>query len=229
MLVGRCSPCMDHFAGCHARASAMRLILLRTNYYITSLEEAGVARPWMLSWRADFGTSGLVEPDNFELLVQLLLSEGFLSDPNLMSVEKLTCCQVPESFLDSEYPHLVAPFSVGYLKGWKRSLTLLFSLAAIRELSLEAEISNKIRETWLQVGSAQSHRLPVTLLHCGSLEVSSIKGHHYNTSLTEIEGVGFGFAQVSFGTIHVNFAFKDADVRSQIMASRGCDGVNLLY
>ena len=175
MLVGRCSPCMDQFAGCHARASAMRLILLRTNY-ITSLEEAGVARPWMLSWRPDFGTSGLVEPDNFELLVQLVLSEGFLSDPDLMSVEKLTCCQVPESFLDSEYhemaplhPHLVAPFSVGYLKGWKRSLTLLFSLAAIRELPLEAEISNKIRETWLQVGSAQSHILPVTLLHCGSL------------------------------------------------------------
>ena len=135
----------------------MKLVLLRT-HYITSLEESGVARPWMFSWRADFGTSGLVEPDNFELLVQLVLSEGFLSDPDLMSVEKLSCCQVPQCFLESEYhemaplhQHLVVPFSVGYLKGWKRALGLLFSLAAIRELSLESEISNKIRETWSQV------------------------------------------------------------------------------
>ena len=30
--------------------------------------------------------------------------------------------------------------------------------------------------------------------------------------------------QVSFGTVHVNFAMKDADVRSQIMASRGMPG-----
>ena len=67
--------------------------MLRANY-ITSFDERGLARPWMLAFRADFGASGLAEPDTFEQLLQLILREGFLTCPDLMSVEKLSCCKV---------------------------------------------------------------------------------------------------------------------------------------
>ncbi|CAL1141851.1 unnamed protein product [Cladocopium goreaui] len=142
--------------------------------YITSFDVSGFARPWMLAWRSDFGTSGLYDPDMFLELIQLIMSEGFLTDPDQISVEKLSCCQVPTCFLDGSYEampnlyqHLLPPFSVGYLKGWKRALGLLTVLAAIRELNLE-----------------------------------SCVGHSF---------------LATYGTIHVNFALKDADVRTQIM------------
>ena len=37
---------------------------------------AHVLRPWMLAWRADFGLPGSAEPDQIELLAELILSEG---------------------------------------------------------------------------------------------------------------------------------------------------------
>jgi len=128
--------------------------------YITSFEESGLARPWMLAFRADFGTSGLADPDTFEQLLQLIMSEGFLSCPDLMSVEKLSCCKVHESFLDREYKehpplqqHLLPPYSLGYLKGWRRAVGLLTCLCAIRDLSLESEVSHQIRVTWAHLAT----------------------------------------------------------------------------
>ena len=45
--------------------------------YATSLDIAGTLqlRPWMLSFRADYGLAGYVEPEVAEMLVQLILSE----------------------------------------------------------------------------------------------------------------------------------------------------------
>ena len=34
------------------------------------------ARPWQLGFREDFGFSGFCEPDEAELLLQLIISEG---------------------------------------------------------------------------------------------------------------------------------------------------------
>ena len=112
----------------------------------------------MLAWKSDFGTSGLYDPDMFLELLQLIMSEGFLTDPDQISVEKLSCCNVPKCFLDGSYDempvlyqHLVPPFSVGYLKGWKRGLGLLTVLAAIRELSLEGCVGRSFLVIWMDV------------------------------------------------------------------------------
>ena len=119
---------------------------------MTSFEVPGLARPWMLSWRADFGTAGLAEPEQFEMLMQLVLSEGFLSDPDMIATEKVSCVRVPECFLTEEYVELpelkedlIPPFSLGYLKGYRRSLSLLTILAGIRELGLEAEVPSHVK------------------------------------------------------------------------------------
>ena len=36
-------------------------------------------RPWMLSWRADHGCSGYIEPEVGGLIMELMLVEGFLA------------------------------------------------------------------------------------------------------------------------------------------------------
>ena len=124
---------------------------IRTQY-LTSTEQPGLARPWMLAWRADFGTSGMVDPEVFEQLVQLVCSEGFLSDPNCIATEKVSCREICQAWLVEPYEplpelreHLVVPFSLAYLKGWKRCLALLFSLGAIRELGLDGQIVNHLK------------------------------------------------------------------------------------
>lgn len=124
---------------------------IRTQY-LTSTEQPGLARPWMLAWRVDFGTSGMVEPEVFEQLVQLVCSEGFLSDPNHIATEKVSCREICHAWLEAPYEplpelreHLVVPFSLAFLKGWKRCLALLFSLGAIRELGLEGQIVNHLK------------------------------------------------------------------------------------
>ena len=37
-------------------------------------------RPWQLGYREDFGFSGFCEPEETELLLQLIVSEGFASE-----------------------------------------------------------------------------------------------------------------------------------------------------
>lgn len=43
---------------------------------------------------------------------------------------------------------LLLPFSVGYCKGWKRSVMCLTSLQAIRVLGLESEIPHRVKALW---------------------------------------------------------------------------------
>lgn len=63
-------------------------------------------RPWQLAWRADHGISGVIEPEVCEMLMQLMLTEGFLSDPNTPGVEKLAVTLVPAEFLDGPAPQI---------------------------------------------------------------------------------------------------------------------------
>ena len=42
-------------------------------------EGAQSLRPWMLSWRADHGCSGYIEPETGGLIMELMLVEGFLA------------------------------------------------------------------------------------------------------------------------------------------------------
>ena len=124
--------------------------------YCTSCEgvASALVRPWHLSWRADFGLAGYMEKETCEQLIQLILTEGFLSNPDLGAVEKLSCTTVPSEFLQDPYKELpslvdgsglIRPFSLAYVKGWKRSVALLICLAGIRDLKLEAEISHEVR------------------------------------------------------------------------------------
>ncbi|CAK9088525.1 unnamed protein product [Durusdinium trenchii] len=124
--------------------------------YLSSYEGAGVARPWMLSWRSDFGLAGYFEKETCEQLVELIVSEGMRTDPNLVAVEKLACTMPPQEYLDSEYTEcqpllesssLLRPFSLAYIKGWKRSVALLITLQGIRELQLDQNIEHFIRVT----------------------------------------------------------------------------------
>ncbi|CAK9077452.1 unnamed protein product, partial [Durusdinium trenchii] len=134
----------------------------------------------MFSWRSDFGLAGYFEKEICEQLTELIASEGFRSDPDQVAVEKLSCCSPSADFLVAEYKEcralhsgssLLRPFSVAYVKGWKRAVALLITLQGIRELSLEDSIDH--------------------------------------------------FLRVSMGTIHVNFAFRDADARSKVLVGRG--------
>ena len=43
---------------------------------------------------------------------------------------------------------LLRPFSVGYIKGWRRSLVLLMAIQAVRELELEAQLEHRILVSW---------------------------------------------------------------------------------
>ena len=82
----------------------------------------------------------------------------FRTDPNEVGVEKIAATQVPPAFLEREYkeckaldssPNLLRPFSVGYIKGYKRCSILLVTLDGIRELKLEGEIRQDVRAAWL--------------------------------------------------------------------------------
>ena len=68
--------------------------------------KAAVIRPWMLSFRADFGLAGYFEKETLEELVQLIFSEGFMSDPDEGSFEKLSCASVCKGFLESPYKEM---------------------------------------------------------------------------------------------------------------------------
>ena len=112
----------------------------------------------MLGWRSDFGLAGYFEKETLEELVQLEFSEGFCSNPDCGSFEKLSCTSIPLEFLESEYTELppfldgsplIPPFSLAFVKGWKRSVALLTGLCGVMELSLETDISHETRAAWL--------------------------------------------------------------------------------
>ena len=116
--------------------------------------KAAVIRPWMLSFRADFGLAGYFEKETLEELVQLIFSEGFMSDPDEGSFEKLSCASVCKEFLESPYKEmnhflvgspLLRPFSLAYVKGWKRSVALLTGLCGIMENQLEEHVGHSLR------------------------------------------------------------------------------------
>lgn len=54
------------------------LLDLRTTY-LTEKKHGGQIRPWQCSWRADFGISGMVDPEVVVSLIELYLHEGLPS------------------------------------------------------------------------------------------------------------------------------------------------------
>ena len=105
----------------------------------------------------------------------------FLSDSNVVGGEKINATQIPDAFLETEWEklppilggqalsvaffffqrlcvngccpdgHLLAPFSVGYVKGWKRSVSLLVVLAAVRKLDLGEQIPHNVKAVFFFV------------------------------------------------------------------------------
>ncbi|CAL1167352.1 unnamed protein product [Cladocopium goreaui] len=104
-------------------------------------------RPFHLSWRADFGLSAIIEPDNLVEIVELILLNGFRTDGGtLQGVEKLSVTKPDSAFLESKYKPLpplpeasdtLPPFSVAYVKGWRRSVSCLIICEAIKELGID--------------------------------------------------------------------------------------------
>ena len=45
---------------------------------MTEMKGVGQIRPWQCSWRADSGISGMIDPEQAELLMELYVLEGFL-------------------------------------------------------------------------------------------------------------------------------------------------------
>ncbi|CAK9085882.1 FO synthase subunit 1 [Durusdinium trenchii] len=85
----------------------------------------------------------------------------FLSDANVPGVEKVSVCQVPAEFLTSKWcelasldGHLLPPFSIGYVKGWKRSVMLLVCLHGIRELAFEGELGHALKASYGTIHAA---------------------------------------------------------------------------
>ena len=78
----------------------------------------------------------------------------FRTDPNEVGVEKIAGTEVPAAFLEQEYVEcralesatdLLRPFSVGYIKGYKRCSVLLLLLQGIKELNLESDVPHNVR------------------------------------------------------------------------------------
>ncbi|CAE7336876.1 unnamed protein product [Symbiodinium sp. CCMP2592] len=122
--------------------------------YAIDMDAPAVVRPWMLAFRSDYSTSGFIDPEVLERLLELIVSEGFLSNPDLVGCEKLSCTYPPDEYLDEprrELPALqpgsalLRPFSIAYIKGWKRAVSLLILLAGVRELGLEDQIPHHVR------------------------------------------------------------------------------------
>ena len=74
-------------------------------------------------------------------------------------MEKISATQIPPAYLDKAYnecrplssaPNLIRPFSVGYIKGYKRCSVMLVTLQGIKELGLADQISQHIRASWLE-------------------------------------------------------------------------------
>lgn len=56
-------------------------------------------------------------------LLELILSEGFLTDPNMVGVEKMAA----DALLLVPGRQFIPPFSVGYVKGWKMNRSCCWS------------------------------------------------------------------------------------------------------
>lgn len=57
------------------------------------MEVPGLLRPWMLSFRSDFGISGFIDPEQAVMLMELIASEGSKSQ-NSRDVRR--CSFIPE-------------------------------------------------------------------------------------------------------------------------------------
>ena len=79
------------------------------------------------------------------MLTRVSSSPRFVSDPDEGGAEKLFVSDVSSyaSMLEQPYdpmpsidPHMLPPFSVGYVKGWRRATSLIAVLAAIKALEI---------------------------------------------------------------------------------------------
>ena len=52
--------------------------LLPRKTYNTAMSGPGLIRPWQCAWRGDFGVSSMVDPDQAEMLMEVIVQEGFL-------------------------------------------------------------------------------------------------------------------------------------------------------
>lgn len=72
--------------------------------YSTSLEPgAKIVRAWQLSFRTDYGLPGYMEPDDGEVLLQLILTEGCLCCTEVCVFLR---CQIGNSELNSSIEFL---------------------------------------------------------------------------------------------------------------------------
>ncbi|CAK9009367.1 Uncharacterized protein SCF082_LOCUS10261 [Durusdinium trenchii] len=66
----------------------------------------------MLAWRADAGCSGLIEPEQAQMIMELIMTEGFLSNPDIVGTQKVAVTKIPAEFLDSAYEECCLIFCI---------------------------------------------------------------------------------------------------------------------
>ena len=86
--------------------------------YSTEMVGPGFIRPWQCSWRADFGVSSMVDPEQAEALMELYLQEGSLGKRHVCSSKSMHREFSPMFCLDlllnrKSYRFLTDPNSVG--------------------------------------------------------------------------------------------------------------------
>ncbi|CAE7945690.1 unnamed protein product [Symbiodinium sp. KB8] len=108
-------------------------------------------QPWMMAWRSDAGVSGMIDPEIGHMLMELYVPHepGFARrGKDIMHKGAERVCLDYLGFVAAVQRYsvlalppdgLLPPFSVGYIKGWRRSLMLLVTLAGIRELEIKPE------------------------------------------------------------------------------------------
>ncbi|CAK9056461.1 Hypothetical protein (Fragment) [Durusdinium trenchii] len=105
--------------------------------------------------RSDMGLSGFIEPEQLLLLSELYLCDGFKTNSDMAGVERLAIVsKLDSSFLESTYTDLpclpdagdlLPPFSVAYVKGYRRSVTALIVAEAVRCLNILDEVSENYK------------------------------------------------------------------------------------
>ncbi len=113
----------------------------------TVTAKAAIAAGWSCapgncSFRSDLGMSGMIEPDDAVKLLELILAQGFLTDPNMAGVEKMTPTRWQWRC------HMLPPFSAGYAKGWKRAVMLLITTCSCYRYRQLLMMMSKPKEPW---------------------------------------------------------------------------------
>ncbi|CAK9105978.1 FO synthase subunit 1 [Durusdinium trenchii] len=136
---------------------------VKIEYSVDMTAGAKYLRLWQLSFRSDFGLPGMSDPFDMCTLIELVLTQGFRTDANA-GAEKLNVTVPSKAWLEGPYKELpplvegiLSPFSIGFIKGWRRGLAALIICEGVKSLGIElSELTDSFKASLRVVHGAVS-------------------------------------------------------------------------